>query len=120
MVQESLDSLKSVSFSFLIGEIAEKSLDIRRTRAACSLSSIEINLLSQYVFSGIQQENRHIRQLQHENKELRAALEEHQNAIELIMSKYREHMACLLNSTKVDKNFMNQQKTVVSTILTEY
>ena len=29
-------------------------------------------------FSGIQQENRHIRQLQHENKELRAALEEHQ------------------------------------------
>jgi len=66
------------------------------------------------IASGIQQENRHIRQLQHENKELRAALEEHQNAIELIMSKYREHMACLLNSTKVDKNFMNQQKTVVS------
>jgi hypothetical protein len=30
------------------------------------------------LFSGIQQENRHIRQLQHENKELRAALEEHQ------------------------------------------
>ena len=63
--------------------------------------------------SGIQQENRHIRQLQHENKELRAALEEHQNAIELIMSKYRHHMACLLSSTTVDNNFVNQQKTAV-------
>jgi hypothetical protein len=37
-----------------------------------------------------------------------------QNAIELIMSKYREHMACLVNSTKIDSNFINQQKTVVS------
>jgi hypothetical protein len=30
------------------------------------------------------------------------------------MSKYREHMACLLNSTRVDNNFVNQQKTAVS------
>ena len=35
---------------------------------------------------------RHIRTLQQENKELRAALEEHQNALELIMSKYRQHV----------------------------
>lgn len=77
------------------------------------LNSIAHNRPRAQLVLGIQQENRHIRQLQHENKELRAALEEHQNAIELIMSKYREHMACLLNSTKVDKNFMNQQKTVL-------
>lgn len=64
--------------------------------------------------AGIQQENRHIRQLQHENKELRAALEEHQNAIELIMSKYRQHMSYLVNTTKLDKNLLNQQKSAVS------
>lgn len=59
---------------------------------------------------GIQQENRHIRQLQHENKELRATLEEHQNAIELIMSKYRQQMNILVHSTKLDKNVVNERK----------
>ena len=44
-------------------------------------------------FLGIQQENRHIRSLQQENKELRATLEEHQATLELIMSKYREHIS---------------------------
>ena len=68
---------------------------------------------------GIQQENRHIRQLQHENKELRAALEEHQNAIELIMSKYRQHITCLVHSSKPDKNAINQQKTRVSYLYLE-
>ena len=46
-----------------------------------------------FTFTGIQQENRHIRSLQQENKELRATLEEHQAALELIMSKYREHIS---------------------------
>ncbi len=63
---------------------------------------------------GIQQENRHIRQLQHENKELRAALEESQNAVELIMSKYRQHMSYLVNTTKLDKNLVNYQRARVS------
>ena len=40
---------------------------------------------------------RHIRTLQQENKELRAALEEHQNALELIMSKYRQHVTRYMN-----------------------
>ena len=65
------------------------------------------------IILGIQQENRHIRQLQHENKELRAALEEHQNAIELIMSKYRQHITCLMHSSKPDNNAINQQKSRV-------
>jgi len=60
---------------------------------------------------GIQQENRHIRALQQENKELRAALEEHQNALELIMSKYRQHVTRLINSTRIDKNLINNHKT---------
>ena len=72
------------------------------------------------MLSGIQQENRHIRQLQHENKELRAALEEHKNAIELIMSKYRQHITCLVHSSKVDKNAIKHQKSRVSKIHIDY
>ena len=37
-----------------------------------------------------------------ENKELRAALEEHQNALELIMSKYRHHVTRLVTTSKLD------------------
>ena len=66
-----------------------------------------------FIFLGIQQENRHIRQLQHENKELRAALEEHQNVLELIMSKYREHMSCLVNSTKIEKDMLIRENSKV-------
>ncbi|XP_078530247.1 FGFR1 oncogene partner 2 [Lissotriton helveticus] len=51
---------------------------------------------------GIQQENRQIRVLQQENKELRTSLEEHQSALELIMSKYREQMFRLLMASKKD------------------
>jgi len=57
---------------------------------------------------GIQQENRHFRTLQQENKELRAALEEHQSALELIMSKYRQHVTKLVNSPAgVDRDSFN-------------
>ncbi|XP_048863582.1 FGFR1 oncogene partner 2 homolog [Brienomyrus brachyistius] len=51
---------------------------------------------------GIQQENRQIRELQQENKELRTSLEEHQSALELIMSKYREQVFRLLMASKKD------------------
>lgn len=51
---------------------------------------------------GIQQENRQIRELQQENKELRTSLEEHQSALELIMSKYREQMFRLLMASRKD------------------
>lgn len=49
---------------------------------------------------GIQQENRQIRELQQENKELRTSLEEHQSALELIMTKYREQVFRLLMASK--------------------
>ncbi|XP_075066590.1 FGFR1 oncogene partner 2 [Mixophyes fleayi] len=52
---------------------------------------------------GIQQENRQIRELQQENKELHTSLEEHQSALELIMSKYREQMFRLLMAGKKDE-----------------
>ncbi|CAG5074877.1 Similar to fgfr1op2: FGFR1 oncogene partner 2 homolog (Danio rerio) [Cotesia congregata] len=54
------------------------------------------------LIAGIQQETKHLRELQAENKELRNALEEHQNTIELIMSKYRQHTASLIKSNKIN------------------
>uniref|UniRef100_A0A0A9XYV0 FGFR1 oncogene partner 2 n=1 Tax=Lygus hesperus TaxID=30085 RepID=A0A0A9XYV0_LYGHE len=52
--------------------------------------------------AGIKQENRHLRDLQQENRELKAALEEQQNALELIMTKYRQQMTKLVNNSKLD------------------
>ena len=46
-----------------------------------------------------QPENRNITKLQRENKELRLLLEEHQIALDMIMTKYREKMAELIGAT---------------------
>lgn len=46
------------------------------------------------------QENTQIRDLQQENRELWVSLEEHQDALELIMSKYRKQMLQLMVSKK--------------------
>ncbi|XP_061662753.1 FGFR1 oncogene partner 2 homolog isoform X2 [Syngnathoides biaculeatus] len=60
---------------------------------------------------GIQQENRQIRALQMENKELRTSLEEHQSALGLIMNKYKEQMFRLLMARKRDDpNIVTQLK----------
>ncbi|XP_053562531.1 suppressor of IKBKE 1 isoform X1 [Bombina bombina] len=48
------------------------------------------------------QENTQIRDLQQENKELWLSLEEHQYALELIMSKYRRQMLQLIANKKPD------------------
>ena len=53
---------------------------------------------------GLVQENTQIRELQQENKELRLALEEHQSALELIMSKYREQVIKLVMVSKLDRS----------------
>lgn len=50
----------------------------------------------------IQKENKVLRALQMENAELRAALEDHQNAIELIMSKYRQQVTKLMHGRSSD------------------
>ncbi|KAG7496107.1 hypothetical protein JOB18_012030 [Solea senegalensis] len=60
---------------------------------------------------GIQQENRQIRELQQENKELRTSLEEHQSALELIMTKYREQVfRLLMTSKREDPTIVSQLK----------
>ncbi|CAG5122333.1 unnamed protein product [Candidula unifasciata] len=58
---------------------------------------------------GLAQENRQIRDLQQENRELQAALEEHQSALELIMQKYREHTVKLLHSNRVEKSLQERE-----------
>ncbi|CAG0886168.1 unnamed protein product [Cyprideis torosa] len=55
------------------------------------------------VAQGIQQEKRHIRELQHENRELQAALEETQNALDMVMTKYREQMSKLAKIRSLEK-----------------
>ncbi|XP_025086591.1 FGFR1 oncogene partner 2 homolog isoform X2 [Pomacea canaliculata] len=51
---------------------------------------------------GIAQENRQIRELQQEKRELALALEEHQSALQLIMHKYRQHTVSLLHANRMD------------------
>jgi cell shape-determining protein MreC len=57
--------------------------------------------------AGIQQESKHITDLQQENRELRNALEEQQNAVDLIMSKYREHVSKLLECQRLDQQLLD-------------
>uniref|UniRef100_T1JNM9 FGFR1 oncogene partner 2 homolog n=1 Tax=Strigamia maritima TaxID=126957 RepID=T1JNM9_STRMM len=58
---------------------------------------------------GIQHENRHLRALQQENKELRGLLEEHQSALELIMTKYRQHIVKLLEASKAEQSLVTME-----------
>jgi len=53
--------------------------------------------------AGLQRESQHMRELQAENRELRAALDDYQNAMELIMSKYRQQVAKLTADPQKDK-----------------
>ena len=55
---------------------------------------------------GLAQENSQIRELQQDNKDLRMSLEEHQSALELIMSKYREQIFKLVMANQLDKSKM--------------
>lgn len=50
----------------------------------------------------IHQENPQIREIQQENRQLKASIEEHQRAIELIMTKYRQHTQKQIEDTKLD------------------
>jgi len=61
--------------------------------------------------AGIQQESKHITDLQQENRELRIALEEQQNAVDMIMSKYREHVSKLIECKRLDEQLLNSMDT---------
>lgn len=56
-----------------------------------------------------------------ENRELKIALEDYQNAIELIMSKYRSHTTQLLAASSLDlRKLYNEHQNKVILILTMY
>lgn len=53
------------------------------------------------IVANLQRESRQLKALERENLELRMALEDHQNTLELIMSKYRSQMSQLIKSNSV-------------------
>jgi len=61
--------------------------------------------------AGIQQESKHIMELQQENRELRITLEEQQNAMDLIMSKYRQQVAKLVDNKQYDEKLLKSIDT---------
>ena len=61
------------------------------------------------LIANIQQENRQLRALESENKELKSALEEHQNTLELIMSRYRQQISRLLKAGHVERSLADMQ-----------
>ncbi|XP_040564257.1 FGFR1 oncogene partner 2 homolog isoform X2 [Lepeophtheirus salmonis] len=100
-----------VAFDKLIGSAEDNLKRIQALKqyqeAQDELNAVGSSKLRAQIVLDMQKENRHIRELQQENVELRAALEDHQKATELIMSKYRQHLSHLVNSSKVDKNLVN-------------
>lgn len=58
----------------------------------------------------INQENPHIRKVELENRELRAALEDQQRALEHIMSKYREHTQKKILNNKINFAELNNRE----------
>ncbi|XP_077968571.1 FGFR1 oncogene partner 2 homolog isoform X2 [Styela clava] len=78
----------------LVEQTLKKEMEARNTYQE---NLIELNKVAGHrprstLVLGIQQENNAIRSLQHENDELRQSLTEPQNALELIMTKYRQQM----------------------------
>ncbi|XP_076668487.1 FGFR1 oncogene partner 2 homolog isoform X2 [Andrena cerasifolii] len=63
-----------------------------------------------HLIAGIQRENKHFQEIQAENKQLKNALEDHQHALELIMSKYRQQTASLLRLCKTDLPSLHNSK----------
>ncbi|XP_015126309.1 FGFR1 oncogene partner 2 homolog [Diachasma alloeum] len=70
----------------------------------------------QELISSIQQETRHLREIQAENKELKTALEDYQKALELIMSKYRQQTSALMKNCKT--NFSSLYNAKYANIIT--
>lgn len=77
------------------------------------------------IIAGLQQESRQLRELQIENRELKVALQDYQNAVELIMSKYRSHTAQLIAANKVDfrqlcSEHQNKVNIIIFHVKTEF
>ena len=62
------------------------------------------------------QENSKIRELQQENKELRQSLDEHQSALELIMSKYRLQLDKLAKANSIERTLLEHSHDTASSV----
>lgn len=66
------------------------------------------------MINSINLESPHVREVEMKNRELRAALEDRQRALELIMSKYREHTQKKLQNSQMNfRDFYNPEKNEV-------
>jgi len=66
---------------------------------------------------GIQMENQQIRRLQGENRDLRMLIDEHQSAVDVIMTKYREQMALIVAAKKMNRNGNSQNEAFLDNAL---
>lgn len=66
---------------------------------------------------GIQMENQQIRRLQAENRDLRMLINEHQSAVDVIMTKYREQMALIVAARKMNRNGNSQSAAYLDNAL---
>lgn len=72
------------------------------------------------LIASIERESRLMRDVQRENGELRAALEDHRRALELIMSKYRQHTEKRIWESRIDfTSAINEKQQEVTFIIIE-
>nr|XP_033328707.1 FGFR1 oncogene partner 2 homolog [Megalopta genalis] len=62
------------------------------------------------LIANIHRESKHLQEIQAQNKQLKNALKDHQHALELIMSKYRQQTAALLRLCKTDLTSLQNSK----------
>lgn len=75
---------------------------------------------NQEIIHVISQENPQIREIVSENRQLKSSIEEHQRAIELIMTKYRQHTQQQITETRLDFERLakaNENNNVSSEVL---
>jgi hypothetical protein len=67
-----------------------------------ALNALARERSNQDLIISISNENPQIREIQAENRQLKTSIEEHQRAIELIMTKYRQHTQQQIQETRLD------------------
>lgn len=81
------------------------------------LNSIARDKSNAQMIHQINQENPQLREMHTENMRLRISLEDHQRALEHIMSKYREHTQMALNNSKLNFQELFRGETEKSVVL---
>ncbi|XP_031622266.1 FGFR1 oncogene partner 2 homolog [Contarinia nasturtii] len=81
------------------------------------MNSIARDKSNAHMIHQINQENPQLREMHTENMRLRVSLEDHQRALEHIMSKYREHTQIALNNSKLNFQELFKGETEKSLII---